>query len=225
MEKDLLKGQGYIKLASVMGDELSIANAHHFRYGRQATKLGMKEKRILRDTALSPGIEAEVVRYVFEIFCPKFLYEDWIEGEGWRFIKVDRKETCANLDYYSPVTGEWKKNNNKVKYGVKPASQQKQKNSAGLLEKHHQLTKENFAYIRSMGISLDQSRMFLPGSVMVRFLAMTDMKSLLLHIKKWDNEKVQSEMREYIQALKEIVSGDFPNISEWAFFEEQEATF
>ena len=213
-KKWLLNSQGYIALLDHMGTEIDIVNAARVSYDREVAKFGEKDERLLKyllnHKHTSP---LEMVVFKFEVYCPIFVRSQWFRHRTWSYNEVSRRYTEENIKFYTPEKGSWRKQSNKNKQlGERPVKECHQVCASAILEKQYQMAKENFTYLRSMGVCREQARMLLPQSTMTKFIAKVDLNNLIKFLKLRDTEDAQYEIRVYAEAIKELIRPICPTV-------------
>ena len=65
-----------------------------------------------------------------------------------------------------------------------------------------------------MGVCREQARGILPQNLMTTFWATVDLSNLAHFLELRDHEGAQWEIRQYAQAIKNLIKPQFPNVAE-----------
>jgi thymidylate synthase (FAD) len=84
--------------------------------------------------------------------------------------------------------------------------------SRQLIEKHNSDSLELYNKLLERGVCREQARGVLPQNMMVTFWATVDLSNLIHFLDLRDSEHAQWEIRQYAQAIKQLIKPVVPNV-------------
>jgi thymidylate synthase (FAD) len=212
---------GYVRYDKHMGDDLDVVNSAKVSFDRASTSFEEKEARLLaflvKDEHTSTFRHSAVT---LEIYAPLLTARQWfkyavasshLEDQfGWN--ESSRRYITENVEFYQPGPGEWRSAPDNKKQG----SGAPVETSVGgkYSEMHATLIKYGVqAYEEALvdGIAPEQARLFLPAyGLMVRWRWTFSLGAGIHFLQQRLAHDAQSEIRDYAQAVKDILVVHFP---------------
>lgn len=213
--------KGYVRLVDTLGNDLSVVNAARVSYDKESTELSERDKKLmaflLRENHTSPFRHAAMT---FEVYAPLMVARQWWkyavasshvdDQNGWN--ESSRRYITENEEFYLPLPGQWRSapESSKQGSGAPVDIEVGGKYYMGLLhliEKSMELYKEAL----SDGVAPEQARLFLPAySMYVRWRWTTSLQGVMTFLDQRLPHDAQVEIREYAQAVAELVKVSFP---------------
>jgi len=220
----VLGGQGWVGLLNVMGDETTLVNAARVSFGKFVSAMSERDVVLLRylieNRHTSP---LEHVVFTFVIHCPLFVRSQWHRHRTWSYNEISRRYTEVDIEFYVPPQVRAQSTDNRqASVDTLPAAQQEAARAAMI--EAHRTAFATFERLLAMGVCREQARGVLPQNVMTTFWATVDLNNLLHFLALRDHEGAQWEMRQYAQAIKQLVRPLVPHVAEMAGWQEARTT-
>lgn len=226
MKIDVLD-KGYVRLVNSWGSDLDIVNSARVSYDKESEELSEKDIKLInflvRDKHDSTLRHTGVT---FEVYAPLMVARQWykhavgsahVEDQfGWN--ESSRRYITENEEFYVPNPTQWRSAPENSKQGSgAPIDATKAAEYYTTLIGLIQIGTD--AYYRALedGIAPEQARLLLPAYGMyVRWRWTTSLNSALHFLSLRLKSDAQYEIREYAEAVNEIVKEKFPHtVSAW----------
>lgn len=204
--------KGFVELVDYMGSDVRVASA--------ARVIPVDDDRGDKDTKLINYMAEnfhtspfEHVVFTFLIKCPLFVARQWHRHRTWSYNEVSRRYTSENMEFYYPK--EWRmqsKSNRQV--GDLPAPNDVSWDMGYELFSvvSHAITTYN--KMLSTGIAREMARMVLPQNMYTTFYGTVDFHNLRHFITLRSSKEAQWEIRQYSDAMKELIKDIVPRSME-----------
>ncbi|HOG49780.1 MAG TPA: FAD-dependent thymidylate synthase [Lentisphaeria bacterium] len=209
----VLDGQGWIGLVDQMGTETSIVNAARVSFGKIRREMDQRDaalvKYLIANHHTSP---LEHVMFTFLVHCPLFVRSQWHRHRTWSYNEISRRYTNEDITFYLP--GALREQAESDRQASKVAEHIKQDECRALIAEHHAASLRLFERLLAEGVCREQARGVLPQNMMTTFWATVDLNNLIKFIELRDSPHAQSEIREYGQAIKKLITPIVPHVAE-----------
>ncbi len=204
--------QGWIALIDRMGEEIKAVNAARVSFGKYKTEFDEKDATLLNflidEQHFAP---LEHITLTFLVHCPLFVRGQWHRHRTFSYNEVSRRYTEVDIELYTPEFYRTQSKDNKqasidndiIEYNEAAKMTMKQANEQAL---------QHYNYLLSMGVCREQARTVLPQNMMVTFYATVNMRNLLHFLGLRMDAHAQKEIREYANAIHDILQPIYPNI-------------
>lgn len=213
--------KGYVRFVDKLGDDLSVVNAARVSYDKESSELSERDKKLIkfliRENHTSPFRHAAIT---FEIYAPLMVARQWWkyavasshvdDQNGWN--ESSRRYITENEEFYIPMPGEWRSAPENSKQGSgEPVNVEigakYYKSLLDITEKSMELYKDAL----SDGVAPEQARLLLPAySMYVRWRWTVSLQGVMTFLNQRLPHDAQSEIREYAEAVEEIIKEVFP---------------
>lgn len=214
---------GFVELIDEMGSDHSIDAAARVSYTggkpekRSDNQVASLLNYLMRNQHTSPF---EMASMVFRVRCPIFVARQWMRHRTWSFNEISGRYIELPEEHYTPTHWRGKAASNKqgsegmVAYSSEliypdlcyPTDEWDGDPFSGPEEaafaEYHQRLKE--------GVCPEQARMCLPLSTYTEFVGKVDLHNLLHFLSLRQDSHAQWEIRQYADAIAEIVEKRFP---------------
>lgn len=205
---------GFVNLVDVMGNDLTVVNAARVSFGKRSESLEDRDKRLisylLRHEHTSPFRHGF---FTFHIKAPIFVLRQWGKHQvGCSWNEISLRYIKHNMGFWSPSS--WR---------GKPADSVKQGSGATIdnQDKAQEVYCEALATAEQaynklidLGVCNEQARAILPMSLMTEFWWTASLQAVLRFLDLRLAKDAQSEIRDYAQAVENIVSSHYPAVLE-----------
>lgn len=202
---------GFVELVDVFGDDLSIVNSARVSFGAQTDEFTEKDKKLMRylwqHDHTSPFRMASVK---FRVKAPVFVLRQWMKhviGCSWN--EASARYTEIKEEFFKPVT--WRlqhKTSKQSSYGQ--VNEELSYEAFERLEASYSLAYTNYKWMLEHGICREQARVLLPVGMYSSCIWKADLQAIMHFLALRLDEHAQEEIREFAQAVKQIVCTLFP---------------
>lgn len=207
-------GQGWVALLRHMGEEVDIVNAARVSFGKMRTEMNDKDKELLKflikDQHFAP---LEHITFTFLVHCPLFVRGQWHRHRTMSYNEISRRYTEVDLELYNPTFYRVQSTDNKQ------ASEDNStilynKEATNTMDEAGKIAFEAYEKLLSLGVCKEQARGILPQNLMTTFYATVNLRNLLHFLGLRMDKHAQWEIRQYANAMHEIIKPLFPNVVE-----------
>jgi thymidylate synthase (FAD) len=206
----VLDGQGWIGMIDYLGSETTLVNAARVSFGKMKENMDDKDVLLLdyliKNRHTSP---LEHMVFTFSVHCPLFVRGQWHRHRTWSYNEISRRYTEVDMEFYTPP---------KIRVQAesdRQASVEVDMDDSALRQKisdHNQQSLKLYNELLADGVCREQARGVLPQNMMVTFWATVDLSNLIHFLDLRDSEHAQWEIRQYAQAIKQLIKPVVPNV-------------
>jgi len=210
----VLGGQGWVGLIDMLGSEITIANAARVSFGKM--KSDMEEKDVallnylLENRHSSP---LEHVVFTFSVHCPLFVRGQWHRHRTCSYNEISRRYTEIDLEFYTP--SKMRKQAEINRQASEEWNDFDDAELRGRITAHNQSCLKFYNELLDLGVCREQARGVLPQNMMVTFWGTVDLNNLLHFLELRDSDHAQWEIREYAQAIKQLIKPHIPHVAKY----------
>ena len=151
--------------------------------------------------------------FTFSIHCPLFIRGQWHRHRTWSYNEISRRYTEIDLEFYTP--GKLRK---QAETNRQASVDSPDFDDAAYLEMIRKQNVDSLALYNKLlegGVCREQARGVLPQNMMVTFWGTVDLNNLLHFLSLRDSDHAQWEIRQYAQAIKQLIKPIIPNVAEY----------
>lgn len=213
--------KGYVRLVSVMGDDLSIANAARASFKKEALEMTEKDERLIQflwdEKHTSPFRHQTIT---FEVKAPLEVARQWFKHTvastyvddqlGWN--EMSARYVSGDFEFYIPNANEWRSAPANAKQGSgDPVSAGTGGQFTAFLNAYIQDGLELYSRALESGIAPEMARLFLPAYGMyTTFRWTTSLHALINYLDLRLDAHAQKEIQAYAQACRDLTAPLFP---------------
>ena len=206
--------QGFVRLVSSMGGDLSISRAARVSYDSPAREedKGLI-KYLMKNKHTSPF---EAVVFTFEVKAPIFVLRQWHRHRTWSYNEVSARYTALPSEFYVPTTktiGTQSKDNKQMRVPLDMDN----KTEVTRAQRFSRLIRAQCVSAHALYLDLlefecprELARILLPLATYSRMFATVDLHNLLHFITLRNHEHSQYEIQVYAQALRTLIKDIVP---------------
>ena len=210
----VLDGQGWIGLINTMGTEVTAVNAARVSFGKIKTEMDDKDvdllKYLIAHKHTSP---LEHIQFTFVVHCPLFIRSQWHRHRTWKYNEISRRYTSIDMELYNPKQIRQQAKSDRQASQAQDDAAWNDENSK-IIEKANDAAVVVYNQLLDNGVAREQARGVLPQNMMTTYWATVDLGNLIKFLDLRDDAHAQWEIRQYAQAIKQLLKKDFPNIAE-----------
>lgn len=210
--------KGYVRLADVMGSDLSVSNAARVSYDKETDELTDGDIRLIkflaREGHTSPFRHAFAT---FEVYAPLMVARQW-----WKYVvgsdhamdswnESSRRYITENTEFHVPQSDEWrsKPENSKQGSGAFVDVDLGEEMSEKLMQLYD-IGETMYEDALDKGIAPEQARLFLPANGMyVRWRWSSSLQSIAHFLNQRLASDSQYEIQQYAKAVLELIKPHF----------------
>lgn len=199
METEQIGTHGFVRLVGSYGDDARIVEAARVSYGN-----GTKTKRedqalinyLMRHEHMSPF---EMVDFTFHIKAPIFIARQWFRHRTASVNEISARYSVMKDEFYEPqqLRGQSKTN--------KQGSEDAIIEDGFLVKEAYEHAYEYYEMLIADGVAREQARMVLPVGMYTEFYWKQNLRNLLHFIKLRIDGHAQQEIREYAEAIANMI--------------------
>ena len=155
----------------------------------------------------------------FSVHCPLFVRSQWMRHRTFSFNEISRRYTDEEITFYLPKALRIQSENNK-QASVEGSHIDDEKSLICDIDIQQIHAFQLYKKLLDAGVCREQARGVLPQNMMTTFWATVDLRNLLGFLKLRCDEHAQVEIREYANAIKELIRPIYPHVI--SAFENQE---
>jgi len=212
-------GIGSIKLIDWMGDDLRAVNAARVSFNRDSK--GAEADKQLINYLMEQGHHSpfEHIMFTFRVKCPLIVARQWLRHRTWKYNEVSRRYTSQDIEFYYPT--KWRGQDNIDKQG---SSGEFSKEANELFDDELQealiATMKAYNNLLAAGVSREMARMALPVNLYTSYYATVDLRNLFGFLKQRLDSHAQWEIRQYAEAILDIIRIIVPwSVEAWEKYE------
>ena len=206
--------QGWIALLRHSGEEIDIVNAARVSFGKMKKEFDDKDKVLLKfliDEGHFAPLEHETMTFL--VHCPIFVRGQWHRHRTFSYNEISRRYTEVDMELYTAENYRCQSENNKQ---ASEDNQYIETNAAAktTMQKANEYALQTYNYLLSMGVCREQARGILPQNMMTTFYCTGNLRNVLHFIGLRMDKHAQWEIRQYANAMHEILKEIYPTVIE-----------
>lgn len=218
--------KGYVELVDYMGTDLSAIRAAKQSAGKEVIGSSNEDRKFIRDLMrwghLTPF---EFITVTFRVKAPLFIYRQWHRSRTWSFVERSARYTELPNEYYVPeesvVTFKDPTKSDKVTvYNIKnpddwwdcitPEQLESAWDWGKDFEDEQEMSRNHYQKRLDSGMRKELARLNTTVSQYSEMYATTDLRNLFHFLKLRLNPAAQWEIRQYAQAILDLIRPLFP---------------
>lgn len=210
---------GYIRLVDNMGSDLTVANTARVSFDKESKELNLKDEKLIY--FLVEHNHSSCFRHcamTFEVYAPLMTVRQWqkhmiasshIDDQvGWN--ETSRRYVTENEQFYIPEHF-LAAPDNKKQGAAGPVDDETNLIFRRGLDNMQRLGLDMYEKAMAAGIAPEQARLFLPAyGLYIRWRWTASLGALMNFLDQRLDSHAQSEIREYAEALQQIVQQYYP---------------
>lgn len=212
---------GFVELLDVMGDEQEVARAARISYGRheqqRTWEQDAKLTQYLWDNLHTTPFE--MIELKFQAKMPIFVARQWVRHRtaninefSMRYADPERLSVLGEIDYYVPET--WRVSDPNNKQGSLTSDRIDPYWNTQEYKDRCDAAIALYKIMQARGVANEMARMVLPVSVYTEWVWKNDLHNTLHFLKLRTDEHAQWEMRQYANAMLQLLQERLPRLME-----------
>lgn len=196
---------GFIELVDIMGDDYRVLQSARVSTGGVASKGEAQDRGLVRYLYKNGHVSPfDQVVMTWHVKAPIFVLRQWMRHWSWRFNEYSGRYSEMIEDVYIPNIFHKQSSSNHQGSG----EEFKTEDSSYYREEFHDLQNECFSEYKSFiedGMAKEQARMILPMSQYSEIYGTVSLRDLFSFLEQRLDEHAQWEIRQYAEAILEIL--------------------
>jgi len=208
---------GFVRLVDHMGDDSSIVQAARVSYGEGTKSVRCDTgliRYLMRNQHMSPF---EMCELKFHIKLPIFVARQWIRHRTANVNEISARYSVISDDFYVPSVVNYQSKDNKQGSG---AEHEHSESFVREISRISYKAYESYKYMIEEGVAREQARIILPVNMYTEWYWKIDLRNLLHFLKLRMDSHAQFEIREYANAIAQVVREHYPVT--WSAFNEND---
>jgi len=207
---------GHVRLVDYMGDDMSIVRAARVSYNAEARNDGSDEKLIrylMQNRHTSPF---EMVEFTFDCKMPIFIARQWVRHRTASINEVSARYTELPSDFYIPTPediGVQSTSSKQARVLGVPMTEEEIEERTEEIRQVEALCGEAYGVYQNLitkGWPRELARMVLPVNIYTHWYWKMDLHNLLHFIKLRTHPHAQQEIRQYAEAMLQLIKPIVP---------------
>lgn len=207
-------GQGWIALIDRMGEEIKAVNAARVSFGKLKTSFDKKDETLLKflidEEHFAP---MEHITMTFLVHCPIFVRGQWHRHRTFSYNEISRRYTEVDMELYTPEKYRIQSENNK-QASIDGSYIENNEEVCQIMKKANEDALKTYEELLKLGVCREQARAILPQNMMTTFYCTGNMRNVLHFLSLRMDSHAQWEIRQYANAMHDILKPIYPNIIE-----------
>ena len=206
--------QGWIAMLRHSGEEIDIVNAARVSFGKFKTEFNDKDK-VLLDFLISEEhfapLEHETMTFL--IHCPLFVRGQTMRHRTFAYNEISRRYTEVDMELYTPQKFRVQSEDNK-QASIDNECIKQNEAARIIMDNANKLALKTYRELLDMGVCREQARGILPQNMMTTFYMTGNLRNVLHFLSLRMDSHAQWEIRQYANAMHEILKEIYPNVIE-----------
>lgn len=206
--------QGWVALLRRSGEEIDIVNAARVSFGKFRTEMNEKDEQLLK-FLIDEGHFAplEHITFTFLVHCPLYVRSQWMRHRSFSYNEISRRYTEVDMELYEPEKYRTQSTDNKQ---ASNENEQIECNNAAkqIMKQANQYALNTYQHLLTLGVCREQARGILPQNMMTTYYCTVNLRNLLHFLSLRMDQHAQWEIRQYANAIYEIIKEYYPNVIE-----------
>lgn len=201
---------GFVELLDTFGDDLTVVNAARVSFNKESTEMTEKDAGLIKYLAqhnhVTPFFHPQVR---LRIKMPIFVAREWYRHQiGFARNEVSRRYVDEKPVMYLPDTARAR--DAKLKQGSKADPISNNSLALYMIKDINDRAEETYSQLLDMGVAPEVARTVLPQGMYTEFIETASLAAVARLCKLRLDPSAQWEIRQYANALDEILAEKFP---------------
>jgi thymidylate synthase (FAD) len=208
-----IHNKGFIGLVNHMGSDSEIIRIARISYQKGTKQVSDDTtliRYLMRNWHVSPFEMGEITLHVK---CPIFVARQWHRHRSANYDELSARYSFIENDFYIPETVGRQSSDNKQGTG-EPFSEEQQKEFKEFIEDIYINAYGTYKHLYENEVSKELARMILPQGIYTEFFCKMNIRNLFNFLRLRMDEHAQKEIRDYADAIYDMVKPLFPKTFE-----------
>jgi thymidylate synthase (FAD) len=203
---------GFVRLDSVMADDLSVVNAARVSFARRREEMDDADAGLVRFLLRERhGTPFEHNAFRFHIRCPIFVAREWFRHRIGSFNEFSMRYAKATEDFYVPAAEDVRTQVGKPgSYSFEPVSHEVAERAREELRTVYESAYAAYERLTEAGVARELARSVMPVGAYTEFYWTVNARALMNFISLRSSETAQREIRYYAEACEKFLAAHMP---------------
>lgn len=219
-EEVKLLDNGFVRLDSYNGDDLSVVNAARVSFATRRTEMDDKDVGLIKFLMKNRhGTPFEHNMFRFHVKCPIFVAREWFRHRIGSFNEWSGRYSQLEPDFYVPAAPQVRSQVGKPgSYTFEPVFEEQAQRVQRELQMCYNSCYELYERLLGQGIAKEVSRLVLPVAIYTQFYWTVNARSLMNFLSLRTAEAAMWEIRQYALTIEQRFNEVMP-VTAAAFME------
>ena len=210
MEPIKIGNAGYVELLGTFGDDLTVVNAARVSFNKESTEFTERDAKLIRYLAkhnhITPFFHPQVR---MRLKMPIFVAREWFRHTvGFARNEVSRRYVDSDPELFLPEI--CRERDPKLKQGSKQEQVKENAMCVNIIDEVNRKALHIYKGLMEQGVCPEQARMVLPQGMYTEFIETGSLAAYARLCKLRLDPGAQKEIREYADAIVELLRPKFP---------------
>lgn len=225
MTKTKVLDHGFIELIDTLGNDLTVVNSARVSFGKRKTEMDESDKKLINYLAKHKHWSPfRHVQLQFHCKVPEFIARQWYKHVvGCNYTSVDstpdhawneismRYVDAGDFDFYCPKELRQQSSNNKQCSTEQLISfEGPDGKELAIIQETSKILTQTYKFFIESNVAREQARMVLPLNIYTEFYWTASLQAVANFIALRKHEGAQYEIRQYAEAMEEMVKKVLP---------------
>lgn len=204
--------EGFVRLDAAMADDLSVVNAARVSFAKHSDELSEADKGLINFLMRERhGTPFEHNSFRFHIKCPIFVAREWFRHRIGSFNEFSARYSEVPNEFFVPAVDEVRGQFGKPgAYTFEQLDPAVGKDAVTWIADWNEQAYKLYMELIDLGVAKELARVVLPVSMYTQFYWTVNARALMNFLSLRTHETAQYDIRQYANAVYEIVAAEMP---------------
>ena len=208
-----IAGGGFVRLDAVMADYRSVVNSARVSFGKRVEEISDGDIGLINYLLKNQhGTPFEHNFFRLHIKAPIFVTREWFRHRiGWSYNEFSARYAEMNDEFFIPEIEDFRTQVGVPgRYSFEPLDEVVAVNASQVMTGLMQRAYDSYRLLLELGVAKELARVVLPVGTFTQFYATCNARSLMNFIELRADSHAQKEIRDYANALEQILAEQMP---------------
>ena len=208
-----IAGGGFVRLDAVMADDRSVVNSARVSFGKRVEEISDGDIGLINYLLKNQhGTPFEHNFFRLHIKAPIFVTREWFRHRiGWSYNEFSARYAEMNDEFFIPEIEDFRTQVGVPgRYSFEPLDEVVAVNASEVMTRLMQRAYDSYRLLLELGVAKELARVVLPVGTFTQFYATCNARSLMNFIELRADSHAQKEIRDYANALEQILAEQMP---------------
>jgi thymidylate synthase (FAD) len=208
-----IAGGGFVRLDAVMADDRSVVNSARVSFGKRVEEISDGDIGLINYLLKNQhGTPFEHNFFRLHIKAPIFVTREWFRHRiGWSYNEFSARYAEMNDEFFIPEIKDFRTQVGVPgRYSFEPLDEVVAVNASEVMTGLMRVAYDSYRLLLELGVAKELARVVLPVGTFTQFYATCNARSLMNFIELRADSHAQKEIRDYANALEQILAEQMP---------------
>ena len=208
-----IAGGGFVRLDAVMADDRSVVNSARVSFGKRVEEISDGDIGLINYLLKNQhGTPFEHNFFRLHVKAPIFVTREWFRHRiGWSYNEFSARYAEMNDEFFIPEIKDFRTQVGVPgRYSFEPLDEVVAVNASEVMTGHMRVAYDSYRLLLELGVAKELARVVLPVGTFTQFYATCNARSLMNFIELRADSHAQKEIRDYANALEQILAEQMP---------------